>query len=175
MPTGDLATQKDRIFKYIDHPTRFLPYNNTFHNAVTYELSNANVTLTRSVYGILDWLRDIGGLWGALYAICVGLVAIIHFQGTNMFLMTEMFSVPQTDRESNPKEVEDKRRQETMRGIQSRNNVQWNCCRIIITNIYMILPKSCHCLCFRPERRDRIFIRGFKSLEKEIHVVYVLK
>ena len=43
-PTFDQATQTELIFKFIDYPTRFLPYKNYFHNAVTYELSNTNIT-----------------------------------------------------------------------------------------------------------------------------------
>ena len=64
-----------------------------FHNAVTYELSNTKNIYYRTVYGFLDWLRDIGGLYGSIYAICFGIVLVFQFQGQNMFLMTEMFTV----------------------------------------------------------------------------------
>lgn len=74
-------------------PTRILPYTNAFHNAVTYELSSRKHIYYRTVYGFLDWLRDIGGLYGSIYAICFGVVFIFQFQGQNMFLMTEMFTV----------------------------------------------------------------------------------
>lgn len=91
-----------------------------------------------------------------------------------MFLMTEMFSVPETDLDSNPSQVEDKRRQEAFRNLKSRNNVQWNCRRMIRTNIQMIIPDCCIC-CYKAEKRDRIFIKGFQKLQKEIQVVNVLK
>ena len=94
----------------------------------------------------------------------------------NMLLMTEMFSVPEHDLDPGQSvNSGDKRRQETMRALQSRNNVQWNCCRVLITNIQLTFPKRCLCGCFKLTKRDRIFMRGYKSLEKEIHVVYILK
>lgn len=47
-------------------PTRQMPYSNTFHNAITYEMSlNSNVYLRR-VYSILDFVSDLGGLFGAI-------------------------------------------------------------------------------------------------------------
>ena len=56
-----------------------MPYKRKFVNAVTYELSNSHQIIYREVYGFLDWLRDIGGLYGAIYAICFGLVSIFQF------------------------------------------------------------------------------------------------
>ena len=60
---------------------------------MTYELSDTQTVFSRQVYGFLDWLRDIGGLYGAIYAICYGLVFIFQFRGQMIFLMTEMFAV----------------------------------------------------------------------------------
>ena len=71
-----------------------LPYKNNFSNAVTYELSHTKDVYYRQVYGVLDWLRDIGGLYGSLSAICIGAVFIFQFRSANMFLMTELFSAP---------------------------------------------------------------------------------
>ena len=50
----------------------------------------------RTVYNFMDWLTDIGGLYGAIYAICLGVVGISQFQGANMLLMTELFGKPST-------------------------------------------------------------------------------
>ena len=73
---------------------RFLPYKNDFHNAITYEMSDINQIYYRDVYGILDWLRDIGGLYGAIGGISLAAVLIFQFQGPVIFTMTDMFSVP---------------------------------------------------------------------------------
>ena len=69
-----------------------MPYLNDFHNAVTYELSPTNQIFYRTVYNFFDWLTDIGGLYGAIFAICYGFVKVCQFQGHYMFLMTEMFA-----------------------------------------------------------------------------------
>ena len=48
------------------------------------------------MYNFLDWLRDIGGLYGAVSAICIAMVFIFQFKGVNMFIMTEMFGAIST-------------------------------------------------------------------------------
>ena len=120
-----LDDEIQNIFKLSDQPTRILPYPNNFHNAVTYELSNKKNFYFRTVYGFLDWLRDIGGLYGAIYGICFAIVFTIQFQGQNMFLMTEMFTVPQDENLS----LSSRRKRRLSRGpsnlreIHSTNNV----------------------------------------------------
>ena len=42
----------------------------------------------------MDWLTDIGGLWGAVFALCTAFVSITQLQGANMLLMTELFGKP---------------------------------------------------------------------------------
>ena len=64
---------------------------------------------------------------------------------------------------------------ETVRNLQSGYNVQWNCCRVLLSNFQLLCPSKLHCCCFRPTKRDRIFMRGYRSLEKETHITYVLK
>ena len=96
-------------------------------NAITYELSTSKSVYYRQVYAVLDWLRDIGGLYGALSGICIALVFAFQFRSSNMFLMTELFSAPLEDRVDKRKEKLQKkqksglgrelRRQETVRSL----------------------------------------------------------
>ena len=44
--------------------------------AITYELDRDLQTISRKVYGILDWLGDIGGLAGALKALFTALIIV---------------------------------------------------------------------------------------------------
>ena len=74
---GSLLVDQDKIFNFETVPTRFLPYKNRFHNALTYELSDTNHVYYRSVYTFLDWLRDIGGFYGAISALCLTIVFIV--------------------------------------------------------------------------------------------------
>ena len=89
-----ILVERDSIFNFNDKPTRVLPYQNMFHSAVTFELSDINQVYYRQVYGIFDWLRDIGGLYGAVGGFSMALIAIFQFQGPVMFTMTDLFAVP---------------------------------------------------------------------------------
>ena len=74
---GSLGTKYDKGY-YIDKlPTRELPYTNNFHNAITYELNRDKVIYLRRVYSFFDLLRDIGGLFSAIFSLCSILVAIL--------------------------------------------------------------------------------------------------
>ena len=67
------------VFKIDQDLTRVMPYEKSFQTAVTYELSHKRQVYYRQVYGLLDWLRDIGGLFGALSGISIALVLIFQF------------------------------------------------------------------------------------------------
>ena len=73
---GSLITEHDGIFTFHERPTRILPYQNLFHNSVTFELSDTRTIFYRTVYSFLDWLRDLGGLYGAISAICIAMVFV---------------------------------------------------------------------------------------------------
>ena len=64
------------VFKIDQDMTRVLPYGGTFQTAVTYELSHTRQVYYRQVYGLLDWLRDLGGLFSALSGISILIVLI---------------------------------------------------------------------------------------------------
>ena len=158
---------------------RVMPYKNQFHSAITYELSSTNIKYYRQVYSFLDWLGNIGGLYGAVSTIFGSIVFIFQFSGTNMFLMTEMFSSNASTTKEMPYDSslkqKDARRPKKLRDQNFRNNVQWNCCRVLVSNIQRMCPRKCLCCCLRMKHRDWIFTEGYRSLEKEIHVTYFLK
>ena len=158
---------------------RVMPYKNQFHSAITYELSSTNIKYYRQVYSFLDWLGNIGGLYGAVSTIFGSIVFIFQFSGTNMFLMAEMFSSHATTTKEMPSDSslnqKDVRRPKKLRDQNFRNNVQWNCCRVLVSNFQRMCPRKCLCCCLRMNHRDRIFTEGYRSLEKEIHVTYFLK
>ena len=56
-----------------------MPYKNSWQNAVTFEMSNAQENYNRVVYSNLDLVSDLGGLYGAISPIFVGFVAIINY------------------------------------------------------------------------------------------------
>ena len=73
---GNVKIDDETGFTSDTTSTRILPYKNQMQNAITYELSQTRVVYTRTVYSILDFFSDIGGLQGALapfFAIFVGI------------------------------------------------------------------------------------------------------
>ena len=63
---GSIQVDQVNGFDKIVAPSRIMPYKNKMHNSITYEMSLSRVEYTRTVYSILDFLRDIGGLFSAL-------------------------------------------------------------------------------------------------------------
>ena len=63
---GSIQVDQVNGFDKIVAPSRIMPYKNKMHNSITYEMSLSRVEYTRTVYSILDFLRDIGGLFAAL-------------------------------------------------------------------------------------------------------------
>ena len=61
--------------------SRHLPYKNNFWNSITYEMSLTRQEYNRTVYGLLDFLGDIGGLFNAIYAVFGAIVAIFSYHG----------------------------------------------------------------------------------------------
>ena len=59
-------------------------------NAITFELSRTQIEYTRRVYSTLDFLGDIGGLFGALGPMFFLGVKLLQFKGLYMFLMSDM-------------------------------------------------------------------------------------
>ena len=55
---------------------RTLPYKNQYWNAITYELSLTRLEYTRTVYSFMDFLRDLGGLFGAISPIFGFIVSV---------------------------------------------------------------------------------------------------
>ena len=60
-------------------------------NAITFELSLDRTVLKRRVYGWLDLLGELGGLFGALSPLCLGLVRVFHYRSVYMYVTKEMF------------------------------------------------------------------------------------
>ena len=73
-------------------PNRIINYNNNIMISVTFELSLSLEVHDRQVYGILDILSGIGGLYGGLRAICFFIVSTFQYRGSHMFMMRDMFN-----------------------------------------------------------------------------------
>ena len=74
-----LFTHFDSGFQYLQMPMRTLPYTNYMQNAVTFEMNLTKKMYYRSVYSSLDFISDIGGLFGALMPLFTAILTIFNF------------------------------------------------------------------------------------------------
>ena len=72
---GSLLHDDEIGFETIQAPSRIMPYKNQFQNAVTFEMSLSQIEYKRRVYNFLDFLSDLGGLFGTLGPFCALIVA----------------------------------------------------------------------------------------------------
>ena len=87
---GNLNNKQETGFSIDASPTRFLPYKNRMHNAITYEISTTRYSVSRHVYNIFNFLGELGGLLGAFGSLGTILVTILHYRGSYMFVMSDM-------------------------------------------------------------------------------------
>ena len=72
-------------------PTRGLPYDNKFQNAITYEVSINQKRYFRSVYSIMDYFSQIGGLLSLFGSFCLLIITCLNYFGSYQYLMGESF------------------------------------------------------------------------------------
>ena len=63
-------------------PSRTMGYNNKIWNGVTYEMSLSSKRYFRRVYGIMDFLPEMGGLFGAFGSLSLATVVGINYFGS---------------------------------------------------------------------------------------------
>ena len=61
--------------------------------SINFYISGGLTRYTRTTYGLLDFLRDIGGLFGAFNAIFGSIVFILNFNGLYQLLTSTLFRV----------------------------------------------------------------------------------
>ena len=86
-----LAIEDELGFVSTKEPARELPYANDFHNTVTLEMSFNHISYSRQVYGTLDFLADIGGLFAALKAPFLLVLSVFNFYSSYQFVMADNF------------------------------------------------------------------------------------
>ena len=60
-----------------------------FWNSITYEMSLDRKEYFRKVYGSLDFLRDIGGLFAGIATIFSPMVLLFQYRGSYYLLMND--------------------------------------------------------------------------------------
>ena len=143
-------------------------YNNKVWNGVTYEMSLSSKRYFRRVYGIMDFLAEMGGLFGAFGSLSLAIVVGINYFGSYQFVMAELFY----DRFA----AKDKRPSNTKQyiGRKKANKVQWRAIETLILNLYTFAPKICFSCC-KPSRSNKLKRYGFKQTLEEANIVYIIQ
>ena len=89
---GDLLQDIEDGFDLKVTETRLLPYINSFQNSITFEMSLQRNEVSRTVYSLMDFLGDLGGLFSALGPFFGTLVAVLQYRGMYMQLVNHMIS-----------------------------------------------------------------------------------
>ena len=76
MGIGSYSREEFSTFGFTELPSRLISYDNNYQISLTFELSQTRNFYTRSVYRLLDFMGDIGGLFSAISPIATVLVAI---------------------------------------------------------------------------------------------------
>ena len=74
---GNMRVEMEDGYDVDVKKSRILPYKNTMQNAITFEMSLSRKEFSRTVYNIMDFMRDMGGLFTTLGLIFGTLIATL--------------------------------------------------------------------------------------------------
>ena len=74
-----LMDEKEDAYFVEEQAPRIMTYKNRWQNCITLEMSLTERSFVRTVYTMLDLLKDVGGLFGALAPLCTMLVTVCQF------------------------------------------------------------------------------------------------
>ena len=158
---GSVFNEQKKGFFIETLPARELPYDNLFHNAITFEISLTNVVYYRRVYSVLDLMGDLGGLLGALTPLFFGIVKIFHYRSSYMHITGELFGTSKSSFDVG------------QYIYKPRNTIQWNCCRVSIFNLKLRMPGWC--CCCKLSKQERLFEKSYRTVEKEVNITYIMR
>ena len=108
---GSVASPSSVHNMFIVDPGPVRPYDfpspDTTQLAITYELSRDLNVIRRQVYGILDFLGDIGGLTGALRGLFAVVVLIFQYKVSLNYVSNHTFLIRDGDERSNAGAIHD--------------------------------------------------------------------
>ena len=78
-------------------PARPYDFPDNIHTSITYELNRDLKVIRRKVYGIGDFLGDLGGLYGALTGLFGALIIIFQFKAYISYVSDETYLIRDGD------------------------------------------------------------------------------
>ena len=176
MNVAGLGVDETTGFLLKQQPSRSIPYKNNWQNSITFEMSMDRRDYFRNVYSILDFVSDLGGLYGAISPICVISLVILNFWSGYQFLMSDLFvggvSTPRHQKRLSGSQV-DKQKEYS----QESDNVQCNCCKSLYISMVTMCAKpgsKNYCFC-RPSRAKRLRSKGLRFLLNELSISHIIR
>ena len=87
----------DRLFSIEQAETRLLYNNKDYMNSVVYEMTPLLNTINRAEYGFFNFIADVGGLFGAVYATFSGLTVLLTLDGPQSLVAAELLKTNDTN------------------------------------------------------------------------------
>ena len=97
LDAGGFVTESNTVFRTENVGLRPMEFDKLSHMGVVYEMDFDMRSYDRRVYNILDWLSDVGGLSGALFAGFGIICGILTFNSMHWFLVEGIFKRKQLD------------------------------------------------------------------------------
>lgn len=91
------SSDKLTMFAVVPGPVRSYDFFDNTQLAITYELSRDLQVIRRKVYGVLDFLGDLGGLAGALRALFTVVVIIFQYKIVLNYVSNHTFLIRDGD------------------------------------------------------------------------------
>lgn len=124
---------------------------------------------------MLDFLGDIGGLFGALGPLCASTVTLFQYRGSYMYLASTMLSNPERPDDLTSSQIT---QDVTEKGAGYMSKIQWSCFNIICFNCKFRPPRAIVnkvFKCCKMSSRERIYAAKYKQMEKEISISYIVR
>ena len=97
MDLGGFSEESRTVFRSENIGFRPMEFDVFSHMGVVYEMDFDMRSYHRRVYTILDWLSDVGGLSGALFAAFGAICRILTFNGLHCFLIESLYKRKQLE------------------------------------------------------------------------------
>lgn len=168
---------------------------NSKTTSVVIRMDPDQLTVQRIVYTMLDYLGDIGGLYGTFNGFCIVMNLFLNFNGVYHLLTSSTYQVQSKisnlnlqnfNRQSSSgnanlsmlmqsigKKLDEQ--MESSANIQEYKDVQWSFFSSLRLNMMLVMPDKFRCLCCKETTKDRLFKQGYKKLKKEVEIQTILK
>ena len=104
---GEQTAENAKVFTSRFAGFRPMEYGTLPQFGVVFEMNHNLKTYQRTIYSFLEWLSEIGGLYGALYAIFSVVLKLIQYRAIDYFIVGQLYSRDQVVGDSEPSEKSD--------------------------------------------------------------------